>query len=88
MINKLNGGFLEFFSSGENKFIDESMIPYDGTHGRTKRINSRPIQAGYKICVLAKAYGCLARFKPYKGVKKGQQVASSTKWGLGENIVL
>ena len=24
----------------------------------------------------------------YQGAKKGKQVASSTKWGLGENVVL
>ena len=27
-------------------------------------------------------------YRPYQGVNKGKQVASSTKWGLGDNVVL
>ena len=46
------------------------------------------IWVGYKIWVLAEAYGYRVQFEPYQAVQKGKQVASSTKWGLGENDVL
>ena len=42
-----------------------------------------------KIWVLVvKVYGYVVHFRPYQGVKKGKQVASSTKWSLGENVAL
>ena len=37
---------------------------------------------------VAKAYGYVVQFRQYQGTKKRKQVASSTKWGLGENVVL
>ena len=47
------------------------------------------IQEEYKINVLvAEAYGYVVQFRPYQGAKKGKQVASSTKWGLRENVLL
>ena len=30
----------------------------------------------------------LVHYRLYQGAKKGKQVASSTEWGLGENVVL
>ena len=36
----------------------------------------------------AEAYDCGVQFRPHHGTKKEKQVASSTKWGLGENVVL
>ena len=30
----------------------------------------------------------MVQFRPYQGAKKGKQIASPTKWGLEENIVL
>ena len=43
----------------------------------------------YKIwVVVAEAYGYVIRCIPYQGAKLGKQVASSTKWGLGDNVVL
>ena len=30
----------------------------------------------------------LVHYRPYKGTKKGKKFASSTKWGLGDNVVL
>ena len=35
-----------------------------------------------------KSYSCLVHNRPYQGVKSGKQVASCTKWGLGDNVVL
>ena len=47
------------------------------------------IQEEYKICVLVtEAYGYVVQFRPYQGAKKRKPVASSTKYGLGENAVL
>ena len=51
-------------------------------------INKQQARVGYNIWVLAEAYDYVVQFVPYQGVKKGKQVASSTKWGLGENVVL
>ena len=42
--------------------------------------------AKYKVQFpVAEAYGYLVHYRPCQGAKKGKQVASSTKWGLGEN---
>ena len=65
------------------------MIPCYGTHGSRQRINNKSIQEEYKMLVLvAEAYDHVVPFRPYRGVKRGKQVASSTKWGLGENVDL
>ena len=37
---------------------------------------------------MAEAYDYLVHYRPYQGVTKGKLVASSGKWGLGENIAL
>ena len=65
------------------------MIPCCGTHGSRQRINNKSIREEYKIWVLvAEAYGYVVQFRLYQGGKKGKQVASCTKGGLGENVVL
>ena len=59
------------------------------THGSRKQINNKSIQEKYKILVfVTEAYGYVVQFRPYQSPKKGKQVASSTKWWLGENNVL
>ena len=35
-----------------------------------------------------KSNSYLVRYKSCQGVKKEKQIASSTKWGLGDNVVL
>ena len=65
------------------------MIPCNGTHGSRQRINNKLIQDEYKIKILVvEAYSYVVPFRPYQGAKKGKHVASSTKWGLGENVLL
>ena len=46
-------------------------------------------QAGARsnIWVLAGAFGYVFQFEPDQSVKKGKQVASSTKWGLGDDML-
>ena len=64
------------------------MIPCYGTHGSRQQIK-KTIQEEYKIWVLvAEVYGYVVQFRLYQGAKKGKQFASSTKWRLGENVVL
>ena len=38
------------------------------------------------LVLVAEACDHVVPFRPYRGAKKGKQVASSTKWGLGENV--
>ena len=64
------------------------MIPYYRTRDSRQRTNNKSIQVGYNIWVLAEACCYVVQFEPYQGVKKGKQVASSTKWRLGKNDVL
>ena len=65
------------------------MSPCHGIHGSRQRVNNKSIQEEYKIWVLvAEAYEYVVQLRLYKGAKKGKQVASSTKWELGENVVL
>ena len=65
------------------------MIICCGTHGSRQRINKKLIQDEYKIWTpAAEAYGYVVQFRSYQGARKGKQVASSTKQGLGENVVL
>ena len=64
------------------------MIPCYGTHSSNQRIN-KPIQEECKIWILvAEAYGYVVQLRKHQGAKKGKQFASSTKCGLGENLVL
>ena len=65
------------------------MIPCYGTHGSKQRINTKSIQEKYKICIfVAEAYVYVVQFRPCQGIKKGKQVASSTKGGLRQNVIL
>ena len=80
------------------------MIPCYGTHGskpgditrnslvlcrHAGQRTNKSIQEEHKIWIfVAEAYRYVAQFRPYQGAKKGKQVACSTKWGLGENVVL
>ena len=65
------------------------MIPCHGTHGSRQRINNKSIQKEYEIWVLvAEAYGYVVQFRQYECAKKRKKVVSSTRWRLGENIVL
>ena len=88
MIKDLNNKFLKHSFNGENRSIDESMIPYFDTHGSRQRINNKSIRVGYKFWVLAETYGYVIQFEPYQGAKVGKQITSQTRWGLGEKFVL
>ena len=60
-----------------------------GTHCSRQRINNKSIPEKYKIWVLvAEAYSYVVQFRQCQGAKKRKQVASSTRWRLGENVVL
>ena len=77
MIKDLNNKILKHSFKGENKSINESMIPYFGTNGSRQRINNKPTRVGYKFRVLADAYA-----------KVGKQIVSQTRWELGEKFEL
>ena len=49
VIKDLNNKILKHSLNSQNKSIDESMIPYFGTHGSRQRINIKPIRTGYKF---------------------------------------
>ena len=52
-------------------------------------MNNKSIDEECKIWVIVgEAYGYVVQFIPCQGAKKRKQVASSTKWELGENVVL
>ena len=52
-------------------------------------MNNQSIQEEYKIWgLVAEAYGYVVQFRQYQGAKKRKQVASSTRWRSGENVVL
>ena len=55
-INGLNKSILKFSFIGENESVEESLIPYSGTHGSRQQINKKLIQVLYNIWVLAEAY--------------------------------
>ena len=73
VINELNKTFLKFSFNGESKSIDESMIPYYGSHGSGQQINNKTIRVGYSIWFLAETYHSLVQFEPHQGVKKEKQ---------------
>ena len=58
------------------------MISYFANYCTRKQINNKTIGVGHSIWGVAEAYCYVVQFEPYQGVKKGKQVASSTKWGL------
>ena len=88
MIMDLNNKYLKHSFNGENKSIDESMIPYFDTHGSRQRINNKSICVGYKFWVLAETYGYVIQFETYQGAKVGKLITSQTRWSLGEKVVL
>ena len=78
---------LQFSFNGENKSINESMIPYYGTHGKSQRINDKSIRMGYDIWVLAKPYDdSLVRTTARCKERKTSRI--SCKRELGGNVVL
>ena len=64
------------------------MVPCFGTHGSGQRIKNKPISVGYKIWVLVEKYEYVIQFDPYQEAKPEKQIASKTRWGLGEMVVL
>ena len=88
MIKDLSKIFLKHSFNGEDKPIDESMIPYFDTHGSRQRINNKPIRIAYKFGVLAEAYCYVIQFELYQSAKIGKKIVSQTRWCLGEKFVL
>ena len=87
-ISELIRRLLKFSFNGENNSINESMIPYYGTHGSRQQINKKPVRLEYDILVLTKAYDYVFQFEPYQGVRKGKQFACPIKCRLRENVIL
>ena len=83
----LNKIYLEPSFSAYDKYIDESVAPYFGAHGSHQKINNKPICVGYKILVLENSMDML-QFDPYQGAQTGKQIASKTRWGLDEMVLL
>ena len=89
LINKTNSGSsFQWLKSQIGDFIlvlflqvqqIHRMILCQGTHGSRRRMNK-------KRYIKSNSY--LVHYRPYQGVKSGKQVASCTKWGLGDNVVL
>ena len=80
MINKSNRRFLKFSFNRYNKFIEWFSVKELMTVGNEKTT------IRFKRNVKSNFY--LAHYRPYQGTKKRNQVAFSTKWGLGDNVVL
>ena len=79
--------FLNIHLMVKQRLIDKSMVPYFGTHGSRQRINNKPIHVGYKVWLLAEAYGYAIQVQPYQGAKNCKRIATSTSWGLGEHVI-
>ena len=63
----INEKCLQLFLNDEQFSVDESMLPYYGTHSSKQRIVGKPIRMGYKMWVLASSDGYVVQFDPYQG---------------------
>ena len=48
----------------------------------------KPIRLGYKFWVLAEQYGYVIQLDLCQGTKSEKHLASKTRWGLGEVVIL
>ena len=65
------------------------MVPYYGRNSSKQRIQNKPVRVGYKMWVMAEAFGYVLDFDVYQGAKGGKTSKSSAStWGLGEKVVL
>ena len=70
-----------------NISIDETMVPYYGSHGSKQHIHGKPIRFGYKLWSACTPSGYLIHFIPYQG-SKASQLPKQDCLGLGAAVVL
>ena len=80
MINKSNRRFLKSSFNRYNKSIVWFPVK------ELMAVGNELMTGRFKRNIKSNSY--LVHYRPYQGTKKGKQVASSTKWGLGDNVVL
>ena len=80
MINKPNRRFLEFSFNRYNKSIVWFPVKELMAVGKEWTISR------FKRNIKSNSY--LVHYRPYQGANKGKQVPTSTRWGLGDNVVL
>lgn len=85
LIDCLNQQFLRYAPVESDISIDESMIPYYGSHGCKQYIKGKPIRFGYKAWVAALRLGYCLQFEIYQG-RRG--IEEKQGLGLGESVVL
>lgn len=65
LLNFLNQRFLDFMPHCQNHSVDESMVPYFGSHGAKQCIRGKPIRFGMKFWCGGTADGYLTWLEPY-----------------------
>ena len=80
MINKSNRRFLKFSFNRYNKSIVWFPVK------ELMAVGNELMTGRFKRNIKSNSY--LVHYRPYQGANKGKQVASSTKWGLRDNVVL
>ena len=80
MINKSNKIFLKFSFNRYNKTI--TWFPVKDLIA----VSNEQATSWFNRNIKSNSY--FVHYSPYKGAKKGKQVASSTKWELWDNVVL
>ena len=80
MINKSNRRVLKFSFNGYNKSIVWFPVK------ELMAVGNEWITSRFKRNIKYNSY--LVLYRPYQGTKKGKHIASSTKWGLGDDVVL
>ena len=80
MINKSNRRFLKFSFNRYNKSIVWFPVK------ELMEVGNEWTITRFKRNIKSNSY--LVHYRPYQGTKKGKKIASSVKWGLGDNVVL
>lgn len=83
----LNKQFHLFAPFEECHSVDESMVPYYGSHGTKQFIRGKPIRWGYKIWTGTTKRGYIEWFEPYQG-SNAQGFEKYRELGLGASVVL
>ena len=84
LFKMINESCLQTFTTEKNVSIDESMVPYYGSHGCKQYIQNKPVKFGYKMWVAATPLGYTIQFYPY--VRKDDNYNKDI--GLGGSVVM
>lgn len=83
LLDMVNERFIDFRPHAQNHSVDETMVPYFGSHGAKQFIRGKPIRFGMKFWCGATSDGYIQWMEPYQGANTCAAKYSDNGMGYG-----